>query len=122
MTKQRTAILTALKRSPGHYTADVIYEMAKTYYPTMSRATVYNNLSSLVEEGALSKIVGGGASAIYDTTSMPHAHAICTRCNRVEDLFLEQLDDQISKKLNVPFVSYDLTVKYVCPKCKHKLS
>lgn len=120
MTRQRTAILTALRQSPGHYTADVIYEMAKRYYPTMSRATVYNNLATLVEEGALSKIVGGGPSVIYDTTQVPHAHAICMKCSRVEDLFIDDLDDAIFKKLGVPFANYDLTVKYICPACKHK--
>ncbi len=119
MTKQRHAILDVLHRHPGHYTAEEIFEMAKEVLPTISRATVYNNLASLVEERVLAKIVGGGASAIYDTTTLPHAHTVCTSCGHIEDLFLHALDREIKSEVGEHLVDYDLTVRVVCPSCRN---
>lgn len=118
MTKQRRAILEALHTHPGHYSVEEIFEMTKQLYPTISRATVYNNLASLVEERVLFKITGGGGKAIYDTTILPHAHTVCTSCGHLEDLFLHSLDKDIRDELGERLVDYDLTVRVLCPACK----
>ena len=118
MTKQRHAILDVLHKHPGHYTAEEIFGMTKEILPAISRATVYNNLASLVEERALFKIVGGGPSAIYDTTSLPHAHTVCAECGHIEDVFLHTLDEEIRENLGDTLVDYDLTIRVVCPTCR----
>ena len=118
MTKQRHAILDVLHKNPGHYTAEEIFGMTKEILPAISRATVYNNLASLVEERVLFKIVGGGPSAIYDTTLLPHAHTVCSECGHIEDIFLHKLDEEIRDHLGDNLVDYDLTIRVVCPSCR----
>ena len=50
MTRQRAAILEVIRSDKCHHTADEIFELAKLKLPTLSRATVYNNLHTLEDE------------------------------------------------------------------------
>ena len=52
MTSKRAAILQILRESEGHLTAEEIFARAKTRFPGMAFATVYNNLHALEEAGA----------------------------------------------------------------------
>ena len=49
ITPQRHAILTYLVESMGHPTADDIYRALEPNFPSMSVATVYNNLKCLLK-------------------------------------------------------------------------
>lgn len=117
MTKQRAAILTALRKAPGHYTAEEIFHMAQTEYPAISRATVYNNLSTLVSDHVLYRIQGCGTSDIYDTTVHPHAHLFCPRCGKVEDISLPHLTEDIREAIGEPNVYFELKIHRLCPHC-----
>ena len=117
MTKQRTAILTALKRSPGHYTADVIYEMAKAYYPTMSRATVYNNLGALSQQGLIRRLHIDGLADRYDRTVSPHEHFICNECGEITDFCFEKFTEELERRIGECVTSYELNIRGVCAAC-----
>ena len=66
MTKQRAVILEVLRSDKCHHTAEEIFELAKQILPTISRATVYNNLHSLEEEQFIRKISGDGVHGFID--------------------------------------------------------
>jgi Fe2+ or Zn2+ uptake regulation protein len=115
----QNAILKILEEPPSYINFILLCSSKSGFLPTvLSRATVYNNLASLVEERVLFKITGGGGKAIYDTTTLPHAHTVCTSCGHIEDLFLHSLDREIRGELGERLVDYDLTVRVLCTSCK----
>lgn len=55
---------------------------------SVSAASIYRTLESLVESGAASRINTGAAHASYEliTGRKHHHHVICTRCGDTEDV------------------------------------
>ena len=53
MTKQRELILSILKQSDRHLTADEIFFLAKLKMPSIAMATIYNNLNAMNELGLI---------------------------------------------------------------------
>ena len=51
LTPQRLALLKIIAKSEGHPSADQMYELIKTDFPTTSLATIYNTLNLLKEMG-----------------------------------------------------------------------
>ena len=77
MTRQRAVILEVIRSDMCHHTAEEIFALAKEKLPTISRATVYNNLKSLEEEQVIRRINGEDGSARYDKSYIPHGHLFC---------------------------------------------
>ncbi len=118
MTRQRAVILEVLRSDMEHHTADEIFELAKKNLPTMSRATVYNNLKALEEEQLIRRITAEGTKDRYDNSYIPHGHLFCTVCGGVADFnvpdFLKLLFDVTGEEIQ----SYELKVRHICKKCR----
>ncbi|MEK3884062.1 Fur family transcriptional regulator [Paenibacillus sp. PL2-23] len=85
MTPQRHAILSCLMESKSHPTADEIYKALSPDYPSMSVATIYNNLRLFVEAGLVRELTYGDDSSRFDADLSDHYHAICKSCGRIVD-------------------------------------
>ena len=118
MTKQRAVILEILHADKCHHTAEEIFELAKARLEKISRATVYNNLHALEEEGVIRRISGEGGPDRYDNSNVPHGHLFCEACGGVFDITLPQLLDELSQSVGVPVLSYELKVRGICQKCR----
>ncbi len=118
MTKQRAIILEILRSDKCHHTAEEIFELAKEKLSTISRATVYNNLHSLEEERFIRKISGDGGPDRYDNSFAPHAHLVCTKCNKVIDIDIPGIDAILTDSIGALPESYELKVRARCPVCK----
>ena len=119
MTRQRAVILNVLRERKGHYTADEIYALAKKQLPTISRATVYNNLTALAEERAIRKFSGIGSADLYDSTYEQHAHVFCDKCGEVEDLWLPPMKTDIERVVGEEILSYELKIVRTCKQCSN---
>ena len=117
MTRQRATILEIIRSRPVHYTAEEIYEIAKTRHPGMSFATVYNNLHALERDEMIRRITAEDGSSRYDRSFTPHGHLYCRECRRIQDFdvpdFREALKEIVGKEID----SFELKVRYVCPQC-----
>ena len=120
MTKQREAILDVIRREKRHYTADEIFALSRLKLPTISRATVYNNLHALTESGHIRHVRTMAGADYYDKTPTPHEHALCTVCGKLIDADLEGFAEILQKNTALPIVSYDLILHTVCPACDSK--
>ena len=118
MTRQRALILDIIRSDKCHHTAEEIFSMARERMPTISRATVYNNLHSLEDEKIIRRISGDGSSDRYDNAFIPHGHLVCIGCDKMTDFDLPELNREISDKLGEPADSYELKVRYLCPDCR----
>lgn len=117
MTKQRKLIYDILKESMSHLSAEEIFFRAKQVMPSISMGTVYRNLGVMVEAKELRKIPFSGKSDLYDATMVDHDHAICMECGKVVDVYLDDLKEQIKKRIDGEFKNYNLTIDYVCNDC-----
>ena len=122
VTPQRRAVWSAFERgNNGHLTADEVLKRARRELPELSRATVYNSLTKLVEVGLLRTVERRGA-VLYDPNPDPrHHHFRCRGCDRLYDVHVEGIqglvisDDQgfVVDRKNVLFEG-------LCPRCSSR--
>lgn len=120
MSKQKDAILNIVQSSPVHMTAEEIFLECKRQNVRVSIATVYRNLGILVSENKIGKISLPGQSDRYDRILTSHFHAICDRCNQLEDIELPDLTEFFEKQTGYRVISYDVCVHHVCAACRKK--
>lgn len=87
---QRVAVMDYLLAHRTHPTAEEIYEALAPQIPTLSKTTVYNTLSLLVERGAAAYIAIDPRGARFDGDTSVHGHFLCTECGALHDVFFEQ--------------------------------
>ena len=120
MTTQRIAILDYLAQA-HHPTAEDIYIAIVSKNPHISRATVYNNLNKLTDEGYLLELTYGDDASRYDFNIGKHYHVVCQECGIVEDLFYPLLEDveSVAEELTgYKVLGHRMEVFGICPKCQ----
>jgi Fe2+ or Zn2+ uptake regulation protein len=86
VTTQRLAVYRALAEDQGHPTADAIHRRLRKAMPSLSPATVYRVLESLVEDGLLRRVSTTGGPGRFDANLTPHQHLVCRICGRMTDV------------------------------------
>lgn len=119
MTRNGQKILDLIENSRDHMTAQQIFEKLQDNANDMVRATVYNNLNTLVSEGKIRKVVLEGQPDRYDRI-VRHDHLVCTKCGKISDLYLEDISKKLEEETGVRIESYDLKLFYVCDECREK--
>lgn len=84
--KQREEILSVLKNTKSHPTAEWIYEEVRKLDSTVSLGTVYRNLAFLCQTGQAIALETADKKTHYDGTTYDHAHFVCERCGAVTDV------------------------------------
>lgn len=90
-TPQRIAVVDSVLKRAAHPTADEVLAGAKRVCPTVSRATVYNTLKLLVENGLLKTQVLREGTVVYDTITSKHHHFIDDETGAIYDIPWETL-------------------------------
>ena len=85
-TPQRAAVFAQLGRADVHPTAEEVYQGVKASIPSISLATVYKALETLVGCGLAAKLTDGDGSARYDARGDRHYHLRDLRSGAVHDL------------------------------------
>lgn len=117
MTRQKALLLDILRSDKCHHTAEELLVLAKKKNPSISRATIYNNLHALERERLIRKISGDGGPDRYDGSFVPHAHLVCTACGRVSDVDISGIEKSISDALGYQAEAYELKIKALCADC-----
>ncbi|MEW4372465.1 Fur family transcriptional regulator [Paenibacillus kandeliae] len=123
ITPQRHAILTYLLEELEHPTADEIYRSLAPRFPSMSVATVYNNLKMLMETGMVRELTYGDSSSRFDADVTEHYHIICQQCGKIEDFHYPVLTDvehQAAQHTGYRISGHRMELYGVCPSCQHK--
>ncbi len=95
-TYQRMSILSVLDKM-GHGSIDDIYEKVKESHPTISLATVYKNIITMVESMVITEVPIAGVKSKYELKKDDHIHLICSRCGDVHDA---EMDEKIADDVN----------------------
>lgn len=118
MTKQRKLILDIIISSTEHMTAEEIYMKAKKVLPSIAIGTVYRNLSLMTEAGEIRRVTMPNAPDRFDRSLLPHEHLICQNCEELSDITVSDLKDYLEKRTGIEILGYDLSLRYICDKCK----
>ena len=119
MTHQRMEIFREVAQTEIHPDAETIFKRVRERLPTVSHDTVYRTLSSLEDMGLISRVDPVCGRARYDANCDAHHHFICTRCNRIADVYLNEeipLPEGIEDLGNTE--SLHLQIRGVCHNCK----
>ena len=86
-TRQREAILAALREAKRPLAPAEIAELASESVDGLNLATVYRNLKRMTETGELSLVECVGRPARYEVAGLDHHHHfLCEVCDRLFDL------------------------------------
>ena len=84
--KKRNAILSCLRGTDVHPSAEWVFTQLKAEYPDISLGTVYRNLALFKEQGLVISVGTVNGVERFDADTEPHVHFICRACHKVDDL------------------------------------
>ncbi|WP_428911376.1 Fur family transcriptional regulator [Niallia sp. Krafla_26] len=93
ITPQRQEMISILKGTKQHFTAEDIYKQLITQFPSVSIATVYNNLKLFVSLGLVHELQFGEGLSKFEWIENDHYHIICSSCGKIEDFYYPQLKE-----------------------------
>ena len=122
--RKRDAILSCVRGTTCHPTAEWVYTQLKPTIPDLSLATVYRNLAMFKAEGTIDSVGVYDGLERFDFRTDPHAHFICRVCGAVSDInWLELPEDTLSeveRQAGSKVESCRIAVTGVCADCVKK--
>ena len=94
--RKRGAILSYLRQTTCHPSAETIYADLKTQIPDLSMGTVYRNLTLFKQQGLAVSVATVKGVERFDGNTDPHVHFICSQCDAVIDLHQLQAPEALS--------------------------
>ncbi len=123
--RKRDAILTCLRQTTEHPSAEWVFSRLKPEIPDLSLGTVYRNLSLFKEQGLITSLGTVNGVERFDGNTEPHVHYICTGCGRVLDLHKirvpEELNQAAAMDSGGQVNGCQLTFTGVCGRCANKI-
>lgn len=119
-TIQKQLVIDAVSRMADHPTAEQVYMEVVRTHPTVSKATVYRNLSGLSADGFLRRIQMPGGADRFDHRLTAHQHILCRQCGLFTDVPFAQdpaLDNAAAQATGFQGVTHDIIFCGVCPAC-----
>lgn len=120
LTHQRLVIYRELMAMGDHPAPEEVFERVRPQLPSLSLATVYNNIRTFVEHGLLREVSVHHGSLRLENNLEPHHHLVCTRCKAIEDLSEEDFEPiRLKKSLPKGFSVHRFNVEVLglCRKC-----
>ena len=120
-TNQRQVIYDYVQgASLSHPTAEHIFRAVRKKLPRISFGTVYRNLLALEQQGLIVSLFYAKEHARYDALVDNHYHFVCEKCDKVENISLEEMQEinkQISRRHGVQVHSHRLYFYGLCSDC-----
>ena len=97
-TPQRIAVYAVMKKL-GHASADMVVSELKEVFPTLTVATIYNVLESLINVGLLVRRLSSNNKMYFDVNTYDHAHFYCRETETYKDYDDEELVKLVNEYL-----------------------
>ncbi len=123
MTEQRRAVHDTLMHQADHPTAVEVFMRVKSRMPSISLATVYNCLETLVECGLIRHVHHDREPSRYCANLAEHAHFFCDECRAVTDLPMRprrRPEDVWEVPEDVVISKREVAFRGLCPECAAK--
>ena len=115
--RQREEIIRVLRSTDTHPTAAWVYSKVKEAIPNISLGTVYRNLALFREEGKAMSVATVAGQERFDGRTHPHAHFICEKCGRVDDVDAVLPETLVTGEMPGEVRSWALTFYGICRCC-----
>ncbi len=116
-TLQRTAILEIIDQY-GHIGIEQLYQTIIRSHATLSLATVYKNIITMVEKGVIVEVAIMGSKPQYELKKAEHIHLICQSCGSVNDEMIDSDDLKLLKeRKDFRFASSQINLYGLCKVC-----
>lgn len=123
--RKRDAILTCLRQTTVHPSAEWIFTQLKPEIPDLSMGTVYRNLTLFKEQGVIASVGTVKGVERFDGNTDPHVHFFCTECGAVVDLtgltVPEELNKAAATETGGQVGTCQLTFSGVCLECLNNM-
>jgi len=119
-TIQRRLALDAVNTLGSHPTVEDVYDYTRKTHPSVSKATIYRNLSNLADEGVLRRVRLPDQPVRYETRTSPHFHFCCERCGRIMDLEIDydiEVDARVAAETGFRIMRHELLFRGLCAEC-----
>ncbi len=115
-TPQRMAML-GIMEAKGHADIDEIYQEIKKDFVSISLATVYKNINTLLDAGIIEEIKVPQKKSKFEIVKHKHSHFVCEKCGEVYDV---QKPKKLDIELPEGFEPKEASVMIVgvCKKCR----
>lgn len=115
-TPQRVAMLGILEKM-GHADIEDIYQEIKKEFVSISLATVYKNIHTLLDAGIIQEIKVPHKKSQFEITKHKHSHFVCEKCGKVYDIDEpKKLDIELPKGFTPKEAM--VMIAGVCAKCQ----
>jgi len=117
-TPQRLAIIDTIYTS-GHINIDNLYIDIKNKFESISLATIYKNINSMIKNLLLEEVKIPNQKSVYEISKDKHSHLVCTKCEEVIDVYTNEKDivNKICKENDFTVSQSDLIITGICKNC-----
>ncbi len=118
-TPQRIAIIELMSCS-GHLSIDELYILICEKFSSISLATLYKNIHSMMSVNLIHEVKIPGQKAKYEIEKSPHAHVVCKVCGELKDIHFDPLTllEDTLKQSNYHADDISIVITGTCPNCK----
>ncbi len=118
VTPQRVAIVDELYLK-GHLNIEDLYRLLKSKFPSISLATVYKNINSMMTSFFVTEVKIPHEKSVYELTKELHSHMICNNCKHIEDITLNtsSIIKEATKKSEFAFKDVSVVITGLCKNC-----
>jgi len=118
VTPQRIAIVDELHKH-GHMNIDALYKELLFKFPSISLATIYKNINSMIEKVFVDEVKIDNKKSVFELSKKNHAHIICSVCGSIEDMDFELKDlvKEVSKSTKFEIEKTSLCFTGKCKDC-----
>ncbi len=121
--RKRNAILSCLRQTDLHPSAEMVHEMLRQEHPDISLATVYRNLSLFKTQGLINSVATVRGVERFDAWTEPHAHFLCSGCDAIIDLAEVEIPQPLRATAEACTGGHvegcQLTFTGLCAQCHH---
>ena len=119
VTPQRLTILNLLEQY-GHLSIKELFSKIRPNFPSISLATIYKNINFLMEKSLLKEVKLSDLEARYEITKAPHAHLLCKKCGKIQDVAfdIDSMVKEFEKNCDFVIESNSIELAGICKDCQ----
>ncbi|MFU8827701.1 MAG: Fur family transcriptional regulator [Brevefilum sp.] len=114
----RIQIFAYLSESESHPSVEDIFTALAPHIPTLSKATVYNTLHTLIEAGLVREVNIDLDAQRYDTLLGNHGHFRCDSCGQITDFEVDLEQIPVNGLNTFQVDKKDIYFTGLCPACQ----
>lgn len=121
LTEQRRLIIRAFIESPGHHTAQEIFDLVKDRCKDINFSTIYRNLELLCDLDIINRLQIESGISHYELSGLAHHHhIICKKCGEMKEIDFcpyASLGEEQLKALGFKVTDHKFEIYGYCRKC-----